>query len=122
MKDHFQDDNEKIYDRQDGRLYKMRAKDAFTARMIKETSSFGETYRRWRDNREKTDAYNAGVWKPEPKPLEIDSKKVTYTVLLQLLSALVVTGCIFTGVWALALLTVPAFITLNIYFLIKDKD
>ena len=122
MKDHFQDDNEQIYDAQDGRLYKMRAKDAYTKRMIKETASFSDTYKRWRDNREKTDAYNAGVWKPEPTPFQVDHKKVAYTALLQILSALVVAGCIFSGYWALSFLTIPALIALNIYFLIKDKD
>jgi len=122
MKDHFQDDNEQIYDKQDGRLYKMRAKDAYTKRMFKETSSFASTYQRWRDNREKIDSYNSGICKPKQKTAQIDGKKVTYTALLQLLNALVAAGCIFSGYGLVSILTIPAFITLNIYFLIKDKD
>jgi hypothetical protein len=121
MRSYFHNDNERIYDAQEARLYKDRAKQALTKRMIKQTAGWSETYKKWRDNSEKLEAYRAGHWKPEKK-FELDWGKVSYTALLQLMNALVAAGCILTGGWAFALLTVPAFIALNFYFLIKDSE
>jgi hypothetical protein len=121
MRSYFNSDNERIYDRQEARLYKDRAKQALTKRMIKQTSGWTDTYKRWRENRDKLDAYRAGHWKPEPQGFLPDWGKITYTALMQLLSVLVAAGCIFSGAWPVTLLTVPGFIALNLFFLIKDS-
>ena len=120
MRSYFHSDNEREFDKQDKRAYKQRAKDALTNRMIRKTSGFGGAYKRWRDNREKLEAYRMGVWKPENK-YELDWGKVGYTALLQLISLAIVVGCILSGGWFISILTVPVFIALNVFLLTKRE-
>ena len=82
MRDYFQRDTEKEFDRLEGRQNKTDAKEALDRRMIKATAGFGDTFKRWRENREKLAAYRAGEWKPEKK-YEADWGKVGYTATLQ---------------------------------------
>ena len=120
MRDYFQSDSEGVFDRQEGRRSKMDAKEALDRRMIKQTSGFGETFKRWRENKEKLVSYRAGTWKPEKK-YEVDWGKVGYTATIQLINLLISAGCIFTGSWPFLLVSIPGLIALNFYFLIKDS-
>jgi len=120
MRDYFQSDTEREHDRLEGRRSKTDAKAALDRRMIRETSGFTDALKRWRSNREKLSAYRAGLWTPK-KRYDVDWGKVGYTTMLQLTNALIAAGCIFTGSWPVAILSIPAFIGLNIYFLTKDS-
>lgn len=121
MRSYFHSDNEEIYDRQDARNYKNRAKTAMTKRMIKQTAGWTERYNKWREDQRKLDAYRNGEWKPKPRGFEPHWGKISYTVALQMLNGLVAAGCIIGGAWFIALLTVPGLLALNLYFLIQDS-
>jgi hypothetical protein len=121
MRDYFYSDNERAFEKQEARAYKQRAKDALTKRMIKQTSGFGKTFKRWRANREKLEAYRMGVWKPETKT-EVDWGKISYTAILQVINIAILTGCIISGGWFVPILTVPVLIALNIFLLTKDRE
>lgn len=120
--DWFQSDTEKEYDAQEGRLYKMKAKDALNKRTIKQTMGWNSAFSRWKENREKLDAYRAGTWQPEPRGFEADWGKIAYTGVLQSASLFIAVGCIYNGVWWASLLTIPLFLALNFFFLAKDSE
>ena len=122
MRDYFFGDTERENDKQEARGYKSRAKDAMTRKMFKNTAGWGETYKRWRENKSKLIAMRENGWKPAPKGFEPDWGKVGYTASIQLMSALIAVGCILGGVWPLIFLTAPALIALNGYFLLKDRE
>ena len=51
--DKFQDDIEDILDRRDGRRYKREVSSAMTRNTLINTAGWNETFKRWRDNKDK---------------------------------------------------------------------
>lgn len=111
------DEQEALLDAQEARQYKMSARAAMNASMYRATSDFDSTFKRYMKRQKLLKSIQNGSHKPTN---QIDYAKVAYTMSLQLANLTLGILLIGIGVWPLVILSVPAFLLYNYYWLLHE--
>lgn len=115
------DEDEKLWEAHEARAYKYEAQAAMSQWSMKNQHEFANTFKRYLNNTKRLRDIRDGTVIPFQES-GTDYQKVRQAVAIQSINLGIAIVCISLGVWPVVLFTLPAFLGLNYYWLVKDQN